>query len=160
MAKMFASAALLGLLVCGGAFSAQTDAPVASEESQNLAAFIDAEYGQFTRDYIHVFLGHNACAYSFVDESAFYALADLQLSKMSQRGAELIAEATGPQAQQLSKQDSEYAARFAVLTAMELKSNAITAELAPQYGSGEADCALSAEQNSPRYRALQAYARP
>jgi len=159
VARATVSIVLMALFAVNS-LNAQTQDSLAMPESQRLAAYIASEYGPYTRDYTHVSLGHNACAYSFVDEHALDELAKLQLRKMRQRGVELIAEGSSAQAQGLSVAQREYASRLAVETAMELKSALITEELAPQYGSGEADCALSAEQNQSRYRALQAYARP
>jgi len=158
MVKAIWIAVLTAAWLIPGSVRAQTDEGLATAESRVLAAYMEAEFGPFIRDYIHVFLGYQACAYSFVDEEAYNKLADQQLLKMSQRAQELIAQSAT--AAELSPLARQYAARLAVLTAMELHSNAITAELSPLYGSGEADCALSAEQNLPRYRALQAYASP
>ena len=152
--------ALICVAVIASSLQTLASASPAMEESDRLAGYIQAEYGPFSRDLAHLRLGHQACAYSFVDEQALNDLVDAQLNKMIQRGAELIVEAQSAVAKDLSSEAQDYAARLAVHTAMALYSSAIRAELAPGYGSGEADCVLSADQNLPRYRAMQRYAMP
>ena len=88
MVKAIWIAVLTAAWLIPGSVRAQTDEGLATAESRVLAAYMEAEFGPFIRDYIHVFLGYQACAYSFVDEEAYNKLADQQLLKMSQRAQE------------------------------------------------------------------------
>ncbi len=145
------------LMLIGAAVWAQDQRPD-DIVAVRLSAYIEAEYGPFVRDLAHVRLGHQACAYSFVDDTALAQLYAQQIDQISQRGAELIAESAANA--ELGRAARDYAARLAAETALAVSLGAMQAELAAGYGSGEADCALSAEANRPRYQALQVYAMP
>lgn len=145
------------LMLVGVAVWAQEQSPE-DVVAVRLNAYIEAEYGPFIRDLAHVRLGHQACAYSFVDDAALAQLYTQQVDQISRRGAELIAESAA--AAELEEAARDYAARLAAETALAVSLGAVQAVLTADYGSGEADCALSAEANRPRYQALQVYAMP
>lgn len=157
MRLLSATTALLLCLTASPA-TAGAQVPQAGDESRALAAHLEISYSAYLRDYIHVFLGHIACDYEFIDEDVLNRLADDVLRDMSQKAAELIRDEHGPG--ELSDAAVHYAARMAVLTSVEMWSNRISAELAPSYPAGTANCSASAAENGARYAALQRFELP
>ena len=96
-------------------------------------------------------LGYVTCQYDFIDENVLNSLADETLKDMARAGATMIRD----EHPEVGADVAAYAARMAVLTTMEMWSNAITAELAPQYEEPTI-CAASHEPNQRRYEQLQA----
>jgi len=131
--------------------------PDAGDESRALAAYMEAEYSAYLVDYIHVFLGYSTCAYEFIDEEVLNSLADDVLRAMTSRGVQLIRAQHAATPTMLSDDAVRYAASLAVLTAMEVWSNRVTAELAPLYEGQDFECGASVAENEARYRALQRF---
>lgn len=152
----FVGVVALGLGGCGKpAALAPGDAGV---ESRAIAAYIDLEYSEYLNNYIHVYLGYAACSYDFIDEGVLNDLADDVLRAMTARGVDLSRTQHANDPHPLPERAIQYAASLAVLTTMEMWSNAITAEVAPMYRGPDADCTASVVANRARYEWLKAFA--
>lgn len=145
-------------LALGGCSRPAALAPVNAEsESRAIAAYMETEYSEYLENYIHVYLGYQACSYDFIDAQVLNALADDVLRAMATRGADLSRTQHASDPNPLPDRAVQYAASLAVLTTMEMWSNAITAEVAPTYRSQPPDCTASAVANRARYDWLRAF---
>ena len=129
----------------------------ASNESRALAAFIEGEYSEFLTDFLHVYLGYASCSYEFIDEDILNSLADDGLRAMTSRGVSLIREEHDGAPGGLSDRAVEYASSMAVLTTMEMWSNALTAEISEEYAGENFECGTSTADNQARYEAMQRF---
>ncbi len=129
----------------------------AATESRALAAYIEREYSEYLRDYIHVYVGYATCSYDFIDEDVLNVLADDVLRAMTSRGAALIREEHPSDVNGLGDRQIEYAASMAVLTTMEMSANALTAEIGRTYEDADFQCSASVAANQARYEWLQRF---
>ncbi|MEM1201880.1 MAG: hypothetical protein AAGN66_01475 [Acidobacteriota bacterium] len=153
---LLASLLSLALATFGFATAGATEIPDAGPESRALAAHLAAEYSDYLREYIHVFVGYGVCSYGFIDEDVLNDLADDSLRNMTTRASELIRDAH-PRETTLPAIAVDYAASMAVLTTVEMWANDITAEIAPLYQAKDFDCAASVKPNRERYEKVQRF---
>jgi hypothetical protein len=147
--------ALCGMtFLCQSALSAQSPTPAELDE-QRIGEFAENNYGEFVKDFVAVFVAHDACHFDFVDETLFNSLADDSLKRFTKQTGELLNSSTEPALKEASPALRRYIESLLALSMIDLQARVHTAQFKLQYGElSENACAKLSANIREQYEAL------